>query len=241
MTTAANAGRGDKVGPGAAADRPDPSVRPRRAHLVGAVVLLVAGAVALSAALTPWWYTRTTSAGTSSTAEFYPGGSFYAGGGGGGGTTTYAAYGLALVGALYEGILAGSILLTLLAWASAGRGFLRSVRRSGPRRQDRTIPRVVAAGLALAVGLLLAVPLAQPSLYRSDDPGGSCAAGAATGPCSSFWGSAQSSGASRVWGAGTGWWLDLVLAVLLAFVFVLWVWQADPGAEAPDVIAGSGR
>ena len=235
MATTANSGPRQQARGGAGPGGPVLSARSRRRQLVSSVALLVAGVVALSAALSPWWYTRTSSAGASSTAEFYPGGSFYAGGGGGGGTTTYAAYGLSLVGALYEGILAGSAVLTVLAWAGAGQGFLRWARQSGPDRQGLAIPPLVATGLSLAAGLLLVDPLAQPLLYRSDDPGGSCTVGSAAGPCSSFWGSVQSSGVSRVWGAGQGWWLDLGVVVLFALVVVVAGWR-DGAAEGPPAV-----
>jgi hypothetical protein len=201
----------------APADGPTIAAVPdRRARALEALALLVAGALAVAAAASPWWFTRTVSPGTSSTAEYYPGGSFYAGGGGGGGTTTYSAYGLTLVGGLYEAILGATLLLALVAWAVAALGLRRPARSPASQEQGHRRRKILCAATAASLGLLVAVPALQPWFYRSDDPGGSCSVGATPGPCSSFWGSTDVSGVSRMWGAGAGWWVELAVAVLLA-------------------------
>lgn len=209
----------------------------RRGRAIAEALLAVTGLVALASALSPWWYTRTTTGATSSVAEFYPGASFYAGGGGGGGTTTYAAYGLVRVGALYEGVLAVSLLLLALAWASVGAIVLSGRRPEASGLWLRRARRLTVLGVLLALAFLLVVPIGQPVLYRADDPGGSCSSGA--GPCASFWGA--STGASSIaWGAGAGWWLDLGVTALFALgVVVERARQQASGRPGPAPNIGS--
>ncbi len=184
------------------------------------ILLAVAGLVAAVSAYSPWWYLSNTS-GSSSVVEYYPGSEFYAGGGGGGGTVPYSAYGLSGVGELYQAVLVGMLLVTLVAWVLGGYAFAlsRGHATGGEARHLAAAARFGTIGLALA--LAVGVPLLQPYLYSAADPGGSCSAAPAQGPCSGFWGSLSSASGGSVWGAGAGWWLDVAVAGLLLFALAL--------------------
>jgi len=200
--------------PGPRRDRPR-SVTRARLRLASTAALF-AGLLAAASALTPWWYTSTSSSGTSSTAEYLPGSAIYVSGGGGGGYTSYTAQGLPTVATLYGSVLGGLAVVALLALGVAVLGFGRSLGRWNRPRGVPVVTATVLAGLVAGAVLAAAVPLAQPPLYRSDDPHGSCSPTPPPGPCSSFWGTSQVAGVTRVWGAGAGWWLDLACCVLFA-------------------------
>lgn len=209
--------------------RSSPSRR-TRLLLVGTAGLF-AGFLAVLSALSPWWYTTTSSTGTHSTAEFYPGENLYVSGGGGGGFTSYAAHGLAAVGGLYGLVLAGSLVVAFTGWGTAVLSVRRALGRGSEIRSRRATTGLLVVGLGVGILLAVAVPLAQPSLYRSDDPGHSCTSSVSPGPCSSFWGSTTTPATTTVWGAALGWWLGAVAAVLLAIALLL-LWSSAPATPA---------
>ena len=226
---------GDSNGPpsagavGSAARRgtETPAKTPRR---LAPVACLLAGLLGAISAATPWWTTSTSSSGTSSMAEFYPGGDLYAGGGGGGGYTSYANAGIASIGDLYAVVLAGTIAIALVGWALTAFAIGRSRGRWGGPRYRRFVRP--AHFVAVGVGVLLAVtvPVVQPELYRTANPGGACTSAAPPGACTSFWGTTHGVGATVLWGAGLGWWMDVAAAALLALALLF---ETVVAAKAP--------
>ena len=192
---------------------------------------LVAGFVGAVSAFTPWWYTSTSSSGTSSTAYFYPGGNIYAGGGGGGGITSYVGYGLPSVGLLYAAVYVGTLALVAVSWVVAGYALGASRGKWGSVTGRRAARMALLAAIVVGALLAIALPTAQPSLYRADDPLGSCTSAAPPGPCGSFWGTAHAAGTTTVWGAGLGWWLDLALVVLFLTGLAPAAFASAPGPE----------
>lgn len=213
---------GQAAGPlGESRSRRAPLLSPRAQIDLAAVACLVAGLLAVLSAFTPWWYATTSSLGTSSTALFYPGSNLYAGGGGGGGTTTYANSGLPSVGGLYLSVLAGAIALALLAWLVAGHSLGLARGKWSSLSVRRAARFALLAAVVLSAFLAFAVPVAQPALYRADNPAGSCSSAAPPGVCGSFWGTSSGPAGTSSWGAGLGWWLDLTSAVLLGLAVAL--------------------
>lgn len=196
---------------------------------------LAAGLLGVVSAFTPWWYTSTSSSGTSSVAYFYPGGSIYAGGGGGGGITSYANYGLPSVGLLYAAAWVGAFVLAVTSWVVAGYAMGVSRGKWGSVPGRRTARTALLVAMVVGALLALAVPIAQPSLYRTDNPLGSCTSAAPPGPCASFWGTTHGGGTTTVWGAGLGWWLDLALVVLLLMALAV---ETSAGALGPEPARG---
>lgn len=192
---------------------------------------LVAGFLGAVSAITPWWYTSTSSSGTSSTAYFYPGGNIYAGGGGGGGITSYVDYGLPSVGQLYAAAFVGVLALVAVSWVVAGYALGVSRGKWDSVAGRRAARMALLAAIVVGALLSIALPTAQPSLYRADDPLGSCASAAPPGPCGSFWGTTHGASMTTVWGAGLGWWLDLALVVLLLPGLALAAFASAPSPE----------
>jgi len=217
--------------------RPRPRSVSRARLRLASTVALVAALLAAASALTPWWYTSTSSSGASSTAEYFPGTAIYVSGGGGGGYTSYTAQGLPSVATLYASVLAGLAVVALLAFGVAVTGFGRSLGRWNSPRAVPAVTAAVVVGLVAGCVLAAAVPFTQPSLYRSDDPHGSCSPTPPPGPCASFWGTSQAAGATKVWGAGAGWWLDLASCVLFAVALMsgstALLRNEDPEGTAP--------
>jgi hypothetical protein len=204
-----------RSGPVAPARRAGRRLSPQGRLRLGSLALVLVAVLALIAAFSPWWYTTTSSGATSSTAEFYPGTTFYAGGGGGGGVTSYASYGLGSVGGLYVGILVTSILLALLAGAVGLYGLGRASGRFGGSGGPRLARIALLAALGAAVVLAVVVPVAQPALYQAANPAGTCSPAPPASPCTSFWGTSHAGGSTTVWGAGAGWWLDILAALFV--------------------------
>lgn len=215
-----------------------PATPGRRRRLFGAIGGLGAAALTALSALTPWWFTSTSTGATSSQALFYPGGSLYAGGGGSGGFTTYAAEGLGPVGALYVSVLVLAVVVALLAAAA---GLMLLVGRRSPRHALARIALVVA--MVVGALLVIAVPAAQPDLYRAANPGGGCSTLGSPNVCDSFWGSMSAAGRSVSWGAGLGWWLDLAAVILLGLAIYLVASSEvlSPDGEASTVMEGLER
>ena len=180
---------------------------------VAAGLCALAGSQLVLGALSPWWYLAGSSSGTSSTVAFYPGGLLHLVTSGGGGTTSYAQAGAPSVGVLYDVVLGALLGLTIVVAAIAADALRRERGTPGSRTVRRAVRLALVGAIVGCAVMAAAVPVAQPVLYRWDDPAGACAAAQPPPACGSFWGSSSRSGVASTWGAGAGWWLD-VLAIL---------------------------
>ncbi len=214
-----------------------PAPGPRRGLSVGgrlglaALCGLFASVLAALAVASPWWYLTTSSAGLSSTVAFYPGPDLRITTVGGGGAESYAAAGVPGVGSLYEGILAGTVALALLGLVVLVLLLILARRRTAAPWADRAVPRLLVAALVLGIFMAALVPIAQPQLYRAANPGASCSSPTPVPACQGFWGSSTHGGSSSAWGAGPGWWLDVVATLGLLLTVLV-----KPGkvAAVPD-------
>ena len=193
--------------------------RSARAVRWACVAGVLGGLLSLAAPFVPWWYV-TTNTGTPSTAEFYPLGGIYASGGGGGGFTSFAAEGLGPIGTLYVAVAAVALGVAFLAFTVAGLGLARSSGRGVSARAALVARAGLAVALVAGVAAVVAVPLVQPSLFANANPRGTCSIPSSAGSCSSFWGTYHGTGVSTVWGAGAGWWSELLAAALLGGAWV---------------------
>lgn len=198
---------------------------------------LLAALLVVVAAISPWWVLSSSGPGTTSTVAFYPGSQVATVTNGGGGTTTYAGIGVPSVGALYGGLVVGLALLAFLAAATAIHGFASVRGRWASPRLHRVARAGLLGAVLLALLLALAAPLAQPALYQHDNPANACSSATPPVACSSFWGSTSQGGVSTVWGAGFGWWSDVVATGLLAAMLVFQVAVSAPSRPTPPTTA----
>jgi hypothetical protein len=226
-------GPGTNPDPDAPVARNGGTGRQRTRNLVAAASL-VAGLLAALAAISPWWVLSTSSAGSTTEVGYYPGTVVRVVTGGGGGITSYAATGAPSVGALYASVLVATLALAVLGAAVGVQGFASLRGTWASLRARRLAGLALLAAMLLGAALVVGVPLAQPGLYRSDDPGGACLTGAPPGACSSFWGSSQSAGTTTTWGAGAGWWLSLSATVLLCLTLAFR--DRAPARAEPSVL-----
>lgn len=192
-------------------------VRQKRRGRLAAVIALFAGLLGTLSCLAPWWYLATPTARV----EYFPGSEVYVTSGGGGGVTTYAASGVASVGDLYELVVVGAILFSLIGWAVGGYGVAWPLGRGRGRLAGRVRRVALVAALVAGVLLVSVVPFAQPALYSTANPGRACTSPSPPGACTSYWGSATGGSGTTYWGAGAGWWLCAVSTGLLAVAFAL--------------------
>lgn len=193
---------------------------------------LLGALLAIMSALTPWWFLSVTGPGTSSTVTFYPGSAVSTVTNGGGGTTSYDAIHIPSVGALYAGVLGGAVVLALFAAGAAVHGFASARGRWTSARARRLARSALSGALLVSLLLGIAVPVSQPALYQHDNPSNACSSATPPVACSSFWGKTAQGGATTTWGAGFGWWADVVAAGLLAVALVLAVATAAPAPVA---------
>ncbi len=181
----------------------------------------LAGVLLLLGASSPWWYLTSSSSGTSSIVEFYPGGLLHLVTSGGGGTTSYTQAGAPSVGVLYEVVLGALLGLTLVVAVIAADALRRERGTPGSRTARRAI-RLALLGVIVGCAVMaVAVPIAQPALYRGDDPAGACGVAHPPAACGTFWGSTSRSGVASTWGAGAGWWLDVLAIVPLGVTWAI--------------------
>lgn len=204
---------------------PDPSRPPRgssRAKVLLASGLSLAAAVlAAVSAYAPWWYLSVAGPATSSKVDFFPGNEVLTSTNGGGGVTTYAAAHVPSVGGLYAVVLAGTIAVAVLAGAAAVAGLALGRGRSRSDGLRRAARAAVLAAIGLSVVLVATVALAQPVLYRYDDPMGACGSAHPPPACGSFWGSSAQGSLTTTWGAGAGWWLEVAAVGLLVGALIV--------------------
>jgi hypothetical protein len=194
---------------------PPAGSRSRLSVDLAATACFLAGVVGGISAFSPWWFVTTSSTATSSSAYYYPGTDTTVVTDGGGGTTTYAAVHVPSVGDLCVLVLVGAIVLTLASFALAvyGLGYARG--RWGTSRGRAAARRILLAAVLVGLLLVVVVPIAQPALFRTDDPMGACSGPSPLGECSAFWGASHAGGVATSWGGGFGWWLALSATVLL--------------------------
>jgi len=198
---------------------------------------LLAALLAIVATIAPWWVLSTSDPGGTSTVSFYAGTSVTVYTTGGGGATTYSAIGVPTVGDLYTAILAGLVVLAVLAGAVAVHGFAAARGRWGSPRLRWMGRAGLLSAVLLALLLALAAPLAQSPLYQHDNPKDACSSATPPPACGSFWGSSDQGAIANVWGAGFGWWADAVATGLLAAMLFFEVAVAAPPVPAPSAVA----
>jgi hypothetical protein len=195
---------------------PPPTPARSGKRFVSSLIVLIGGVLALTSAWIAWW----SLSGSGVTLSFLPGSSGTLSYGGTTTTNTYASGGLGQVGALYEAILALTIVSGVLAIIA---GILGIVLRAG-RMKPSTAGKVKGLSIAALVLVLVAVAVApglQPYLINQSSDGSSFCS-TFNGPCSSYWGSSTVSGTTFTWGAAIGWYLALVGFVLILVGLILW-------------------
>ncbi|MGA8543415.1 MAG: hypothetical protein WB947_07775 [Thermoplasmata archaeon] len=173
---------------------------------------------------TSWWGYSSASTGSAVTVNFLPGSNYAitcAGhdcGGFTAGSFPYTAIGGSL-GTLYEGVLillAAAVALVGLAALFTGLEVLR--QRDVAAHRSLTNWFLMGAAL-LFLGAVGWTAAGQPAGFPAGTPFAGSGSGGSS-PATSFWGSTSNGGAS--WGAGPGWYLALIGAVLVVVVlFVL--------------------
>ncbi len=191
--------------------------------LVGSVLALGAGILSGLSALSPWWTLSGSGGGVGSVSiGFLPGGSFSASDNGTTASFSYASQGIGQIGALYEGILALTVLIMLISFVVGGLGLLRSFKGNRNSAGMDSVQVWAVCVLVLAVVAVLVIPLAQPGVFAMH-PAGLCAgqSGLKT-PCNSFWGSVSANGATLSWGADVGWYLEIAAFAVLIAALLTW-------------------
>lgn len=188
-------------------------------------LLFIAGAIALVAAAIPWW---SLSGGggtfTASSVHFLPGDSYTASSGGSTGSLSYASQGIGPVGALYEGILAVTIVVGGLALLGAILATVGALGRIRNPSRFASIRNLTILAVVLEIGLVVVVPIVQPIAFHASSPPSGCSTAGGVGtPCKSFWGSVQSGGATVTWGADAGWYVSVAAVVFLLAAAVVWI------------------
>jgi len=200
-----------------------------KGKMLSASTLLLIAAVLLSVSLgLSWWGASVTEGGGTATLSFLPGSSYTGSGdlgnGSYSGSATYASAGLIQVGNLYEAIFGVTLLIAITSFVGMGLGYIGAFGTFRSRA-----PLYVALVLTIvsflgAVLLPAVLAIGQPWAFTADSSsgvfGGSGGCGTGANPCNSFWGSISSGGVSVIWGAGVGWYLALVAAVLLLIALI---------------------
>ena len=144
------------------------------------------------------------------------------------GTLAYSSHGLGAIGSLYGGlgaVVIAALALAAVACAAALAGTLGYWRGRRPLLLG-TVFGILA--LLLILSAVISIVALQPSAFSQS--AGGLASTAAPSPATSFWGACSGGGAGNgacstspgsgsitaSWGAGVGWYLGLLAAVLLA-------------------------
>lgn len=129
---------------------------------------------------------------------------------------SYASESLNSTAVLYEGILAGVVIATVLAALAGAFGVVGAMGLPLSRKHYRLSALLSVAPALILLGLVVGLASGQTGVFARDaSPILGCDATGIATPCNSFWGSATSSGASIVWGGGVGWYAAIVGGVLL--------------------------
>jgi len=201
-------------------------------RLSAAAIALVAGICSGISAFSAWW-TLSASGTYSGTINFLPGDSLKGAFSGSSSTQTYASNGIGQVGALYEGVLAMTIVVMAIAFIAGIIGVILAVAKSRSQSTSRAFLGLSTVVIVVSLVAVLLVALAQPSII-AQHPAGSCGGypGVKT-PCNSFWGSVSGNGETVTWGADVGWYLEIVALVLGIAAFVVWRLSRPEPIEAP--------
>jgi hypothetical protein len=204
-------------------DYPPPGKTMNSKALVASILAFGAGILSGLSALSPWWTLSGSGGGVGSLSiGFLPGGSFSASDNGTTASFSYASQGVGQIGALYEGILALTVLIMLISFVVGGLGLLRTFKGNRQGGGMDSVQVWAVCVLILAVVAILVVPLAQPGVIAMH-PAGLCASqsGLKT-PCNSFWGSVSANGATLSWGADLGWYLEIATVAILIAALLTW-------------------
>jgi len=211
-------------------------------RLLTASLAFVCGILAAVSALSAWWtWSNDGMFHTSGTVHFLPGGSSFGTLYGYSGSQSYAAADLGPVGALYEGVLAGVLTVTVLSFVVGIVALLASLGKVRDPARHTTVRNALIVSLVVILSLVILVPALQPGLFNGSDPADCYHLGTGTTPCNSFWGSASGAGGTSSWGADSGWYLGVTTVVLLIAALILWRLSAyDPWEQATPTLTPSG-
>lgn len=188
--------------------------------LVGSSLILVCGILAIISAFASWW---TISVSGTGTVSFLPGDSYSATSGGTSASQTYAAGSLGQVGALYEGLLAGLVVVVVFFFLAALIGLLISLRKITNPNRLSTPRNLLIVALIILLALVPLVPALQPTLFHNSDRAGCNELGGTKTPCNSFWGSLSADGVTASWGSDVGWYLAIAAIIIAIASIVIWV------------------
>ncbi|HTT14610.1 MAG TPA: hypothetical protein VMG14_06610 [Thermoplasmata archaeon] len=141
------------------------------------------------------------------------------------GSVAYSSHGLSPVGGLYEGALVLVLLALAAAVGAAVVGLAGVLEYWTARGQHLATVLLAFVALVFVLAAILSVAGLQPGAFGQG--GGGIASGGTPSPAESFWGGCSGGGLNNgacstpsgsitaSWGAGAGWYLALVAAVLL--------------------------
>jgi hypothetical protein len=222
---------------GLAVNSPDVIAKGRR---IAASSLTLAAAILLTISIfATWWEVTVSAGGSSASVSFLPGSSYL----GSGvydkvtfsGSATYSSAMLSTVGVLYEVIFWVGLAAAVASFVGMALGYASAYGSARTRQPVGAADVLAFVSFAVALILPILIALLQPWAYNSDSSNSGISCGTGASPCNSFWGSVSSGGETGTSGAGVGWYLAILAAILLLVALVLF-WKSEPKLYTLDQI-----
>ncbi len=223
-----------------ASSGPESSAKGRR---VAASSLVLIAAILLTVAMVvSWWGVSISGGGATVSVNFLPGSS-YSGSGTYNGITysasaTYTSANLTNVGFLYEAVLALGLFVAIAAFVGMALGYASAFGNFRSWRPAGIAETLTEVSFVFTLILPILIAIMQPWAYGVDTSNAKASCGAGSNLCNSFWGSVSSDGVTGTWGAGVGWYLAVVAAVLLAVAIGLFL-TSEPKLYTREEILGA--